>query len=293
MEFRKLDARPDPALDTEGRSARTRRVARPRAPRRAAALAARADRGVGRVEDACPDRHGESRCGIPRLALPSPDRTGSSPAHHGGRSRIPCVAADMRSRKFDRISLRIEDREKHSSPKILKPRHKWNNPPETEQNAIVYTDEASHYKAFKKDRRHKAVNHSAGQYVDGDTHTNGMEAHWSVVKRAQIGVYHKISPKHLGRYATELEARHNIRESDTIDQMAWTVRGGVGKRLKYADLIADNGKDNGRGPDRIGGCYKGGRHGDCTASCDKNVALKVKVAVTIALVDDAIIHPRY
>ena len=115
----------------------------------------------------------------------------------------------------------------------------------TEQNAIVYSDEASHYKALKMDRRHKAVNHSAGQYVDGDAHTNGMESHWSSLKRALMGVYHKMSPKHLARYVAEFEARNNIRELDTIRQMAWVVRGAIGKRLRYEDLIADNGLDNG------------------------------------------------
>ena len=44
--------------------------------------------------------------------------------------------------------------------------------------------------------------------------------------------------KHLGRYVEEFAGRHNDRPSDTVDQMEHMVRDGVGKRLRYEDLIA-------------------------------------------------------
>ena len=47
-----------------------------------------------------------------------------------------------------------------------------------------------------------------------------------------------MSTKHLHRYVNEFAGRHNIRESDTIEQMAFLTQGVVGKRLKYEDLIA-------------------------------------------------------
>ena len=53
------------------------------------------------------------------------------------------------------------------------------------------------------------------------------------------GVYHRMSEKHLHRYIAEFAGRHNVRPLDTSDQMASVVRGADGKRLKYADLIAD------------------------------------------------------
>ena len=49
---------------------------------------------------------------------------------------------------------------------------------------------------------------------------------------------HHMSAKHLDRYVTEFSGRHNGREADTIDQMAATARGMVGKRLRYQDLVA-------------------------------------------------------
>ena len=66
-----------------------------------------------------------------------------------------------------------------------------------------------------------------------------------MLKRGYIGVYHKISPKHLGRYVAEFSGLHNIRRADTRMQMAYVVEGMVGKRLRYRVLIADNGLPSG------------------------------------------------
>ena len=115
----------------------------------------------------------------------------------------------------------------------------------TEIGATVYTDEAKAYNALKSDYDHHAVNHSVGEYVRGQAHTNGMESFWSMLKRGYQGTYHKMSPKHLRRYVTEFAGRHNVRDLDTIAQMAALARGMAGKRLCYSDLIADNGLDSG------------------------------------------------
>ena len=42
-------------------------------------------------------------------------------------------------------------------------------------------------------------------------HTNGMESHWALFKRGIDGIYHHVSVKHLPRYTTEFEGRHNSR----------------------------------------------------------------------------------
>ena len=47
-----------------------------------------------------------------------------------------------------------------------------------------------------------------------------------------------MSAKHLQRYVNEFPGRHNVRSMDTLDEMADIARGFVGKRLRYADLIA-------------------------------------------------------
>lgn len=109
--------------------------------------------------------------------------------------------------------------------------------------AKVYTDDARAYWGMPFD--HEAVRHSAGEYVRGMAHTNGIESFWSVLKRAHKGVYHKFSVKHLQRYVTDFAGRHNIRELDTLTQIGYITKGMIGKRLTYESLIADNGLASG------------------------------------------------
>lgn len=42
-------------------------------------------------------------------------------------------------------------------------------------------------------------------------------------------------------FPDEEAARHNFRELDTIEQMAAVVEGMAAKRLRYRDLVRDNG----------------------------------------------------
>ena len=113
------------------------------------------------------------------------------------------------------------------------------------EGAVIYTDEASAYAGLARDFDHAAVNHSVGEYVREQAHTNVIESFWSMLKRAHKGTFHKISPKHLDHYVTEFAGRHNVRDADTVDQMVDVVAGMGGKRLRYNDLIADNGLDSG------------------------------------------------
>ena len=113
----------------------------------------------------------------------------------------------------------------------------------TAPGATVYTDDALVYETLPF--RHEVVRHSVGEYVKGLARTNGMESFWSMLKRAYAGTYHKMSPKHLERYLNEFITRHNIRPMNTIDQMRAIVLGMDCKRLRYRDLIADNGLDSG------------------------------------------------
>ena len=102
--------------------------------------------------------------------------------------------------------------------------------------ATVYTDDHRSYQGLPFP--HKAVKHSAGEYVDGMAHTQGIESFWATLKRGYHGVYHRMSVKHLGRYVSEFEGRHNQRPLDTIQQMGRMAQGMVGKRMRYRDLIA-------------------------------------------------------
>ena len=113
----------------------------------------------------------------------------------------------------------------------------------TAPGATVYTDEASAYEGMPFE--HESVKHSVAEYVRGMAHTNGMESFWSMLKRAHMGTYHKLSRKHLDRYVREFAGKHNIRDSNTLAQMVMIAAGLTGRRLIYANLIADNGLDSG------------------------------------------------
>ena len=105
----------------------------------------------------------------------------------------------------------------------------------TAASAKVYTDDHSGYKEMSFD--HETVNHTAGEYVRGQAHTNGIESFWATLKRAHKGTFHHFSVKHLDRYVTEFAGRYNARNADTVDMMGNMAKGMVGKRLRYSELI--------------------------------------------------------
>ncbi len=95
-------------------------------------------------------------------------------------------------------------REKDVLPAIAK----W-----VRQGSRIATDEA---KAFRNlgeyGYRHGTVNHSEGQYVSGQVHTNTIEAFWANVKRSIEGTYVSVSKKWLQTYLWEFEYRQNLRK---------------------------------------------------------------------------------
>ena len=107
-----------------------------------------------------------------------------------------------------------------------------------EGGATLYTDEHAGYKALKREYKHSTVHHSVGDYVRGQAYTNGIESFWALFSWGIDGIYHHVSRKHLNRYAGEFAGRHNHRPLDTIEQMKVIVNGMVGRRLRYAELVA-------------------------------------------------------
>lgn len=81
--------------------------------------------------------------------------------------------------------------------------------------AKVVTDDFRGYNSIKPFFEHHSVNHSNGEYVVGDIHTNTIEGFWSIVKRTIFGIYHNVSPKHLDRYLSECAYRYNTRGETT------------------------------------------------------------------------------
>lgn len=106
-----------------------------------------------------------------------------------------------------------------------------------DKEARLSTDEASFYRSLGKEfSEHLAVNHSAGEYVNGEAHTNTLEGYFSTFKRGMKGVYQHCSKQHLHRYAAEFEFRYNNRIANGVDdkrRAALALQSIVGKRLTY------------------------------------------------------------
>jgi transposase-like protein len=105
------------------------------------------------------------------------------------------------------------------------------------RESVLHTDESKLYtKLGAEFAAHNTVRHSAGEYARGDVHTNTVEGYFSVFKRGMKGVYQHCREKHLHRYITEFEFRHNtrtalgwndaMRRDRTLSQIG-------GKRLTY------------------------------------------------------------
>ena len=86
------------------------------------------------------------------------------------------------------------------------------------KDSTVHTDELKSYSGLSKAGfEHETVNHGAGQYVDGDSHVNGIEGFWARLKLSIRGTHVHVSAKHLQKYVKEFEYRYNMRTSP--DQM--------------------------------------------------------------------------
>lgn len=83
-----------------------------------------------------------------------------------------------------------------------------------EKGTEIQSDELHSYQTLnKKGYSHKTVEHGAGEYVKGDTHTNSIEGFWSRLKQSIGGTHVHVSPKHLSSYAGEFEYRYNSRKN--------------------------------------------------------------------------------
>ncbi|MGQ0677591.1 MAG: IS1595 family transposase [Rhodospirillales bacterium] len=85
---------------------------------------------------------------------------------------------------------------------------KWVRP-----GSKIASDEANAFSNLRRwGFRHETVNHAQREYVRGNVHTNTIENFWSLFKRGVKGTYVSVSEKHLQKYLSEFEYRHNHRK---------------------------------------------------------------------------------
>lgn len=105
---------------------------------------------------------------------------------------------------------------------------------------FVMTDEGATAKSLGRGfENHGMVNHTLGEYVRGDIHTNTIEGYFSVFKRGITGVYHHVSQEHLKRYLAEFDFRYNERIALGVsdqERAAKAIKGAAGRRLTYRPL---------------------------------------------------------
>ena len=63
---------------------------------------------------------------------------------------------------------------------------------------------------------HQSVYHMAKEYARGNVHINTAESFNAMLERVKTGVFHYMSPKHLGLYLTELSFRWSNRDPKEV-----------------------------------------------------------------------------
>jgi transposase-like protein len=110
-----------------------------------------------------------------------------------------------------------------------------------DKSSRILTDEWSAYRGIgtEFERGHETVRHGTHEYVRGDVHTNSIEGFFGMLRRGLDGIYHSVSRKHLHRYLSEFEFRHNHRELDDGERTVAAIRAANNKRLTYAEQVGN------------------------------------------------------
>lgn len=128
---------------------------------------------------------------------------------------------ELRARKIDTVSAKTLKAElrKHVS-----------------KSATIMTDNFPVYNGLDNEfAGHGVVDHSMGEYVNGDIHTNTVEGWFALLKRGVTGTFHHVSDEHLDRYVDEFVFRYNRRDVKDGERAVMALQKVGGKRLMYKD----------------------------------------------------------
>jgi transposase-like protein len=95
------------------------------------------------------------------------------------------------------------------------------------KNSVLMTDEYKGYLPMSSIIEHKTVNHSEGQYSNGDIHTNTIGSFWAILKRGIFGQYHHVSKRYLNKYINEFCFKYNNRKNKSDDIFRKLLLNGV------------------------------------------------------------------
>ena len=94
----------------------------------------------------------------------------------------------------------------------------------TDEKAVFHTDEGAHWLTLELKRELHTVNHKESYVTEKGVHTNWCESFNSRVRRAERGVHHRISGRHLQGYADEFAWREDFRRVSNGQQFAGVLR---------------------------------------------------------------------
>ncbi len=89
--------------------------------------------------------------------------------------------------------------------------------------STIYADKTSHWDAFHARYVTKRINHSVA-YSHNGASTNQAESFFSRLRRAEIGIHHKIAGPYLAAYAAEMDWREDHRRISNGEQYGVVVR---------------------------------------------------------------------
>lgn len=106
--------------------------------------------------------------------------------------------------------------------------------------STIMTDDNASYKGIGQFYAggHHTTNHSRGEYVRGNVHSNTAECFFSLLKRGVYGTFHAVSKKHLHRYANEFTFRWNTRYLNDGERITQAIKKADGKRLMYHEPVS-------------------------------------------------------
>ena len=108
--------------------------------------------------------------------------------------------------------------------------------PNVKPGSTVHSDEWIGYRGLSELYEHEVIKHKEDEYVRGSVHTNTIENRWSHFRRTLTGTYHRVSPKHLHRYADESAFRLSTFELEEGERFDLSLAGCEGS-LTYVELI--------------------------------------------------------
>ncbi|MBK7414694.1 MAG: IS1595 family transposase [Dechloromonas sp.] len=129
---------------------------------------------------------------------------------------------------------------RETSAEILALSRKW-----IAKGSTISTDECPSYGKLKQmDYTHLVVNHSVEFSTDEGVNENQAESFFGRMRRAEVGSYHRITPKYMDLYAAEIAWREDMRRKNTAEQLF-----DLGGRILRAGLSKDW-RNHCRGPMR-------------------------------------------